>query len=79
MQPASAREQTTWHADIVGLQRQLDISYKDAGHRLYMAEVEKVKVSKLAAGLFRDLRERVDAILLDGPNAPGVTDYTASN
>lgn len=35
----------TLHADVLALQDRWGISYKDASHRLYMAEVEKLKVN----------------------------------
>lgn len=34
------------HAEVIALQDRLGISYKDAAHRLYMAEVERMKVDE---------------------------------
>ena len=42
-QGASDRERLSAHSEVVALQQRLGISYKDASHRLYMAELEKVK------------------------------------
>lgn len=53
------------HAEILALQERLGISYKDASHRLYMAELEKLKavdkhckaLANLKACLQESLRE----------------------
>jgi hypothetical protein len=34
------------HAEILALRERLGISYKDAAHRLYMAEVERLKADE---------------------------------
>jgi predicted phosphohydrolase len=44
----------------MALQRTLGISYKDAAHRLYMAELERLKAERRAEQAFSALRERVD-------------------
>ena len=51
------------HAEVSALQKQLGISYKDAAHRLYMAEVERVKKSESAARGFAGVRERLESII----------------
>ncbi|KAH9478219.1 hypothetical protein JR316_0008672 [Psilocybe cubensis] len=38
-------EMLTLHAEVCALQKSLGISYQDAAHRLYMAEVAKLKVA----------------------------------
>ena len=40
------------HAEMLALQRTLGLSYKDAVHRLYMAEGEKLKVEKDSLACF---------------------------
>jgi hypothetical protein len=34
------------HSEVIALQARLGISYKDAAHRLYMAELESVKTEQ---------------------------------
>jgi hypothetical protein len=43
LQGSSDRERLSAHTEVVLLQERLGISYKDASHRLYMAELERVK------------------------------------
>lgn len=42
-QGSSDRERLSAHADVLALQERLGISYKDSAHRLYMAELERMK------------------------------------
>jgi len=42
-QGSSDRERLAAHSEVLVLQERLGISYKDAAHRLYMAELERVK------------------------------------
>ena len=46
-QQLSDQENLILHAEVVALQQKLGISYKDASHQLYMAELEKLKVAEL--------------------------------
>ena len=46
LQPLTKRELLGFHAEIKALQQRLGISYKDASHRLYMIEMEKVKAEE---------------------------------
>lgn len=65
IQCLTARERLAAHAEVIALQKQLGISYKDASHRLYMAEVERLKVidaeckawANMAENLTTSLRE----------------------
>ena len=41
----------------------LGISYKDATHRLYMAEIERLKMADAAVKSFSMLKERIDNLL----------------
>ena len=43
----------TLHAEVVALQQHLGITYKDASHQLYMAELEKLKAADLAHKAFK--------------------------
>ena len=42
------------------LQDQLGTSYKDASHRLYMAEVEKLEQQDITLKTYATLKERVE-------------------
>jgi predicted phosphohydrolase len=44
----------------MALQQSLGLSYKDAAHRLYMAEVERLQAERQTEHAFRILRNRVD-------------------
>ena len=51
------------HAEIKALQTTFGLSYKDAAHRLYMAEVERLKKADSAAKAFASIRGRMDNIV----------------
>jgi hypothetical protein len=63
IQGPSQRELFLLHAEVEALQTTLGISYKDAAHRLFMAEVERVQKADSAAKAFGALRRRMDDIL----------------
>lgn len=48
------------HAEVVALQAQWAISYEEAAHRLYLAEVRRLEAFRDAENGFRAVRERVD-------------------
>jgi hypothetical protein len=56
-QAASERERLAAHAEVLALQQRLGISYKDASHRLYLAEVERMKADEKAVKAFKILEE----------------------
>jgi hypothetical protein len=43
LQGSSDRERLSAHSEVLALQEKLGIAYKDAAHRLYLAELERVK------------------------------------
>ena len=51
----------TLHAEVKALQARFGISYKDATHRLYMAELERVKAHDTAYKGFLALKTRTDS------------------
>jgi hypothetical protein len=51
------------HAEIKALAQRLGLSYKDAAHRLYMAEVERVKLADSAAKSFTILKQKIDEMV----------------
>jgi len=54
------------HAEVlVALQTRLGISYKDATHCLFMAEVERVKKADAAGHSFSAIVKKVDVIVDD--------------
>ena len=55
-QESSHREQLSAHAEVLALQDQLGISYKDASHHLYMAELEKVTADQRISKAFSILQ-----------------------
>jgi len=57
------REWLALHAEVKALQQQHGLSYKDSAHRLYMAEVEKVRALDTARKSFSEIRQRIDMIL----------------
>ena len=42
------------HADVMSLTQQLGLSYKDAAHRLYSAEIERLKMADSATNQAAD-------------------------
>ena len=48
------------HAEVLALQSQWGITYEEAAHRLYLAEVRRLEAFKDAENEFRAVRERVD-------------------
>ena len=59
----SERERHLLHAEIKALQETLGISYKDAAHRLFLAEVERVKKAESAERSFAAIRHSVDSLV----------------
>jgi hypothetical protein len=57
------RELLSCHAAVKALQKQLGISYKDASHRLYMAEIEKLEQHERTQKRLADLKERTEQSL----------------
>ncbi|KAF8806065.1 hypothetical protein BYT27DRAFT_7212358 [Phlegmacium glaucopus] len=52
----SDRERLSAHAEVLALQEQLSLSYKDAAHRLYMAELERMKSDERMYKAFANLQ-----------------------
>lgn len=66
----SDREALKLHAEVKALQVLLGISYKDAAHRLYMAEVEKLKTESELEGSFTMIRDMIDKTITNEINTP---------
>lgn len=62
-QGLSQRELHVLHHEVKALQSTLGISYKDAAHRLFMGEVERVKKADSSTKLFGAVRERIDDVV----------------
>jgi hypothetical protein len=56
----SDREALELHAEILALQSRLGISYKDAAHRLYSAEMAKLAAEQQALRGIESIRDRID-------------------
>ncbi|KAF8954483.1 hypothetical protein BDZ97DRAFT_1864963, partial [Flammula alnicola] len=59
----SDHDRLTLHAEVLALQEKLGISYKDASHRLYIAELEKLKVADQTYKAFKNLDSRIETSL----------------
>jgi hypothetical protein len=53
------------HAEVKALQNMYGLSYKDAGHRLYMTEVEKLKIEKRNEFGYTKIRETIDNTIIN--------------
>lgn len=53
------------HAEVKALQETLGISYKDAAHRLYMAEVNKMKAEKDSEVAITKVRQIIDNTIIN--------------
>ena len=62
-QQLSDQENLILHAEVVALQEKLGISYKDASHWLYMAELEKLKVADETHKAFKNLDKCLTDVL----------------
>jgi len=51
------------HAEVRALQQELGLSYKDSTHRLFLAEVEKLKEQDKAKKVFSAIRQHIDSIM----------------
>jgi hypothetical protein len=51
------------HAEVIALQERLGISYKDAAHRLFMAEMERLKSDEMMYRSFGNLKISVEKAL----------------
>ena len=63
LQGHSERERHLAHAEVKALQETWGISYKDAAHRLYMAEVERIKKADSSAKSFEEIKMRLDRLV----------------
>ena len=61
----SDQESLSLHAEVLALQKTLGLSYKDAAHRLYMSEVEKMKAEKQSGHSFSKIRETIDNTIIN--------------
>jgi hypothetical protein len=55
---------------VKALQATLGISYKDAAHRLYLTEVEKMKTEKQAELALSAIRETIDNTIINEIHPP---------
>jgi hypothetical protein len=60
LQTLTDRELLSCHAEVKALQNNLGTSYKDASHRLYMAEVETLEQQDITLRTYATLKERME-------------------
>jgi hypothetical protein len=60
----SDREALQLHAEILAIQERWGISYKDAAHRLYLAEVAKLEAEEHALRAIQCIRHRIDDTIM---------------
>jgi hypothetical protein len=63
LQGLSEREWLALHAEIQAIQKEFGLSYKDSSHRLYLAEVARLKTLDRAHNAISSIRQRIDKIL----------------
>ena len=54
------------HREIKALQSRLGISYKDAAHRLYVGEIDKLKNKKVTEINCKKIQEQLEDIIHNG-------------
>lgn len=57
------REWLDLHAEVLALQNQYGISYKDAANRLYLSEVARFKALERGRRAISSIRQRIDRLL----------------
>ena len=60
---SSDRECLSAHSEVLALQQWLGISYKDAAHRLYIAELERMKSEEKTFKAFNNLQASTEKSL----------------
>jgi len=60
---SSDRERLSAHSEVLTLQQQLGISYKDATHQLYIAELERMTSNEKMFKGFRNLQASTEKSL----------------
>ena len=68
MQFQSDCEALNLHAEVIAMQSQWGLSYKDAAHCLYLAELEKMGGSKQAENLMINIHQQIDRIITHNIN-----------
>ncbi|KAM6491587.1 hypothetical protein JOM56_012979 [Amanita muscaria] len=78
--PLTKRELLGLHAEVKALQKRLGISYKDASHRLYMAEVERLqaeqRIHRISATVKGETQKALQLFKKDGSDADADADGT---
>jgi hypothetical protein len=64
-QSLTERELLALHAEVKALQQQQGLSYKDAAHRLYHSEVQKLKVEDVTRKVFLALDREIKTTVKD--------------
>jgi hypothetical protein len=77
LQPLTQRELLGLHAEVKALQERLGISYKDASHRLYMTEIEKLKADETMHKMSATIKGQMQQSLYLFKNADADADTDA--
>ncbi|KIL54925.1 hypothetical protein M378DRAFT_182373 [Amanita muscaria Koide BX008] len=75
--PLTQRELLGLHAEVKALQERLGISYKDASHRLYMTEIEKLKADETMHKMSATIKGQMQQSLYLFKNADADADTDA--
>jgi hypothetical protein len=62
-QGLSEREWLALHAEVKAIQEEFGLSYKDSAHRLYLAEISRLKTLERAHRALSYVRQRIDKVV----------------
>jgi len=63
VQGLSEREWLALHAEVKAIQQEFGLSYKDGAHRLYLAEISRLKALERAHRALSYVRQRIDKVI----------------
>jgi len=63
VQGLSEREWLALHAEVKAIQQEFGLSYKDSAHRLYLAEIARLKTLERAHRALSYVRQRIDKVV----------------
>jgi hypothetical protein len=63
VQGLSKREWLALHAEVKAIQQEFGLSYKDSAHRLFLAEISRLKTLERAHWALSYVRQRIDKVV----------------
>jgi hypothetical protein len=63
VQGLSEREWLALHAEVKAIQQEFGLSYKDSAHRLFLAEISRLKTLERAHRALSYVRQRIDKVV----------------